>query len=611
MSGPQTERGVTGPGMQPAMATLYEAATGGGAPRVLVVEDSATQAAALAALLEDHGYEVVVARDGTAALGLVPTERFDLVLSDIVMPGMTGYEVCRRIKRDLGHPDLPVVLLTGLSDPMDIVRGLECGADNYITKPYERAHLLGRVRQVLDNRRLRRQPGGEGVDITFLGNRFTITAEKEQILDLLVSSYEELVRTNQAVRQAEVRARFLAEASGILATSLDAETILRELARFVVPAMADLCVADLVESDGRVRRVEVAHATPQLAAAAEALASRPPSPERPSLVTRVLDERRPMLVEDLAAAGAESAPLEPSVLEGARTLGVRSLLAVPLVARGHTLGALVFLTAGRRRAFTSDDLALANELARQAALALDNARLYTEAQLATRARDDVLAIVSHDLRNPIHAIYMAASFLMDILPEESDVADVAVSRRQSEVIQRAARRANALIGDLLDVTRIEAGRLTVNAQRVDARELLDDAMHDASPLARQKGLALGSHAPDRLPQVRADRERVAQVFSNLIGNAIKFSPQGGRVKVVAAVAEGAVLFSVTDSGPGVSAEDLPHLFDRYWQARETQHLGTGLGLFIARGIAEAHGGTLWAESQVGAGSTFHFTLPLA
>jgi signal transduction histidine kinase len=173
---------------------------------VLLVEDSPTQAAALAALLEEHGYVVREARTAEAALRLLadPAEAVELVLSDVVMPGMSGYELCRRIKQDPARRALPVVLLTSLADPMDIIRGLECGADNYLTKPYEPEALLARLRQVLENVALRGAPRADGsVDITFLGTRFTITSEKERILDLLLSSFEELVRTNAALRAAE------------------------------------------------------------------------------------------------------------------------------------------------------------------------------------------------------------------------------------------------------------------------------------------------------------------------------------------------------------------------------------------------------------------------
>ena len=607
MSAPDHTRPTPTPTPAPAPA-----ARAGGPRRVLVVEDSATQAAALAALLEEHGYETVVAHDGAAALARVADTALDLVLSDVVMPGLSGYEVCRRIKSELGRRDLPVVLLTGLSDPMDIIRGLESGADNYITKPYDRALLLARVRQVLDNREVRRRaPDGGGVDITFLGARFTITADKEQILDLLVSSYEELVRTNHAVRQAEQRSRFLAEANGVLAASLDPDTVLGSLARFAVPALADVCIADAVDEEGHLRRVEVAVAAPPLDRLAAALRAHAPPGLGAGLVAHVLRERAPVLLPDVPDDALRDLAPDGEALAEARAVPARSLIAVPLAARGHTLGALSFLRGPTRPRFGADDLALAQELARQTALAVDNARLYHAAQQATRARDDVLAIVSHDLRNPIHAIYMAASFLLEVLPDAEGDPTAALSRRQAEVVRRSAQRANALIGDLLDVTRIEAGRLTVSAVPVGAAELVADAVHDATPLALDKGQRLVTACADALPSVHADRGRIAQLFGNLLGNAIKFTPPGGRVTLRAEADGREVRFAVVDTGPGIAPDHLPHLFDRYWQARETAELGTGLGLFIARGIAEAHGGRLWAESEPGAGSTFWFTLPVA
>lgn len=603
----------SGPRPTPSVrASMRTPATGQGyRARVLVVEDSATQAAALAALLTAHGYEAVVARSGEEALSLVPGGAVELVLTDIMMPGISGYDVCRAIKALPGGSDLPVVLLTGLSDPMDIVRGLECGADNYITKPYADEHLLTRVRQVMATRDMRRasRPGG-AVDITFLGERFTITAGKEQILDLLVSSYEELVRTNDQVRQAARRARFLAEASGVLTASLDADTILRDIGRLVVPTLADVCLMDLVAPDGDARRVEVVSINPRFTSAAAVLRGLPPALAAGTLAADALEARSAVLQREArdtdaallwgAAAGHDAGSLTTA-------LEAHTVMVVPLIARGHALGVLTLVASTPSRHWGVDDIALAEELARQVALAVDNARLYAEAQQATRARDDVLAIVSHDLRNPVHAISMAASFVLELLPE--GVSEQALARSQMATIQRAAQRATSLIRDLLDITRIEAGRLVVEPTPRPPADLVADALDEVGAMATDKKITITVGVDPDLPLVLADAGRVIQVFSNILGNAIKFTPEHGTITLTARRAEGAVHFAIHDSGPGIPAGHLPHLFNRYWQARETQKLGTGLGLFIAKGIVEAHGGTLWVESTMGEGSVFTFSLP--
>ena len=228
------------------------------------------------------------------------------------------------------------------------------------------------------------------------------------------------------------------------------------------------------------------------------------------------------------------------------------------------------------------------------------------AEAASRARDAVLAIVSHDLRNPVGSVITAAAFLLDTLADEVLATP---QGQQVGVIHRAARRANRLLEDLMDVTRIESGGLSVDVAPVQAPGLLADAAEAMRGLAEENDVKLLTDPAGQLPCVLADRDRILQVFANLAGNAVKFTPAGGTVTLGAVCAEGVVRFSVADTGPGMSAEQVERAFDRFWQAGRADRRGVGLGLGIARGIVEAHGGMLSVTSAPNEGAIFHFTLP--
>jgi len=222
-----------------------------------------------------------------------------------------------------------------------------------------------------------------------------------------------------------------------------------------------------------------------------------------------------------------------------------------------------------------------------------------------RARDDTMSVVSHDLRNPVNAVKMLAGAVLqpsqrDTLPGE--VAD------QVRVIQSAAQQMDTLIQDLLDMSRAEAGRFAVDARPVAACDLLRDALRTLGPLAEDKGVVIETEWDEALPDVQVDPERIAQVVSNIVGNAIKFTPTGGNIRVSAAARPDVIEVAVADTGPGVAASHLPHVFDRYWQSSR-RNRGAGLGLPIAKAIIEAHGGRIWVESAEGKGATFFFTLP--
>ena len=577
--------------------------------RVLIVEDSATQAAALADLLDHAGYITRVARSAEQALAFMAQgEQFDLVLSDVVMPGMDGYDFTRRIRASAEWAELPIVLLTSLSDPLAIVRGLAAGADHYVTKPYAPEWLLTRLRQVLDRltdpHALRPQP----ITVDLLGTPFTIRATKEQILELLVSSYSDLARTSEAVREAERRARFLAEAGELLSSSLDAHQVLRELAHLAVPRIAEVCAADLLDTEGTLRRVELAHAVANADAACVEGDGTRAADAASAAVVRAMAQRLTQEVFRADDASLLDVARDAGLATQLTTSGPYTQIVVPLVARDRVLGVLQFLLAASRP-HAPEDVLFLEDLTRRAALAVDNALLYGEAQRATRARDDVLAIVSHDLRNPLNTIQMSSSFLLDVL-SEPDAANVPIIP-QLEIIGRATRRANALIQDLLDVSRIDAGTLAVANAPTSAEQLLNDAVLEQEPIVLAKQLTFVHEWTGPDVDVAADRSRIGQVFSNLVGNAVKFTASGGTITLRGHRADAMVRFEIIDDGAGISTEHLPHLFDRFWQATQASRAGAGLGLFIVKGIVDAHGGHVEIVSTPGAGTTFRFTLPVA
>jgi signal transduction histidine kinase len=243
--------------------------------------------------------------------------------------------------------------------------------------------------------------------------------------------------------------------------------------------------------------------------------------------------------------------------------------------------------------------ALTNQVGRSA---MD--RLYGEAQQVIDARAEVLRVVSHDLRNPLNTIIMGTSSLLEFSLSEQQ-------SKQLKIIKRAAERMNRLIQDLLNVSIIEAGRLTVDPRPTDLRALVAEVVDTLGPLAAEKSLQLEMALPAQLPEVRADAARILQVFSNLVGNAIKFTPERGRITLAAVVTGGSVRCDIIDTGPGIPQEQLPRIFGRFWQATRGDRRGIGLGLSIAKGIIDAHGERLWVTSNVGEGTIFSFTLAVA
>lgn len=399
--------------------------------------------------------------------------------------------------------------------------------------------------------------------------------------------------------------RLLAEVGALFASSLEYEETLSNIVRLVVRDLADYCVVDVLEQ-GELRRLRVESRDPSNARVCDLLARLSLDPRRPHLLRSVLETGRPFLVGRLSPGDVESLSQSEEHLRALRAMDPRSVIAVPLLAHGKLLGGMALVSSASSHVYGPPDLHLAEEIGLRAALSIENALLFQAAGRALQARDDVLGVVAHDLRNPLGAIRMQAAHLQRLAP----AADPRL-RKAVVAIERAAARMNRLIQDLLDVARVEAGRLSVERTRVAAAPLVSDSVECQRALASAASIELRADVPEELPEVWADRDRLLQVFENLVGNALAFTGAGGSVTVGVAPRDGDVQFWVADTGCGIAAEDLPHVFDRFWQARRPGRRGAGLGLAIVKGIVEAHGGRVWVESAPGRGSTFRFTIPAA
>jgi PAS domain S-box-containing protein len=421
--------------------------------------------------------------------------------------------------------------------------------------------------------------------------------------------YDEQRRLRHEAQAAERRASFLAEATTLLSSSLDYEKTLQAVAHAAVPWVADWCGVDILGEDGSVRRLAVAHVDPAKVEWARELAERYPyDPEDTRGVPAVLRTGKSELYEEIPDELLAAAARDEEHLRVMRDIGFRAAMVVPLAAHGRPFGVITFVTAESGRRYNATDLAFAEDLARRASLAVENARLYRQAREANRIKDEFLATLSHELRTPLTAILGWASML------KSGGFDEEATRRAVETIERNARAQRQIVEDVLDVSRIITGKLRLELRPVELRPLVQDSVETIRPAAEAKGVYLSTLLAPDAGVVSADPDRLQQVLWNLLSNSVKFTPRGGRVEVELRREGAQAVLRVSDTGEGIAPEFLPHVFERFRQAdmgTTRQHGGLGLGLAIVRHLAELHGGTVEAESAgLGRGATFRLRLPL-
>jgi PAS domain S-box-containing protein len=407
-------------------------------------------------------------------------------------------------------------------------------------------------------------------------------------------------------RREEAALRLLSSTGAELSSTLDVAETLRAVTRLAVPALADFCIVDALREDGTRERVAVGHARAEDAELAEQVRRAGPAPGGP--LSEALRTLKPVLIpvvnapEVLDATACDAS--HRTVLSGIKG---RSLLAVPLLARGRPLGVIGFVFSHSDRRYGPLDVALAEEVCRRAALAIDNATLYQRAEEANRAKDEFLATVSHELRTPLSAILGWTRLL------RGGGLSLEKQARALETLDRNARVQARLVEDLLDVSRIVAGETRLETAAVEMARVVDSALEALRPAAEAKQIALCIHL-DRELLVAGDADRLQQVTWNLLSNAIKFTEPKGSVSVTLQTSGSQLELTVSDTGRGMAADFLPHVFERFRQADATPTRSTGglgLGLSIVRHLVELHGGTVSAASPgTGQGATFTVRLPL-
>ncbi|GAB4213236.1 MAG: hypothetical protein OHK0022_50100 [Roseiflexaceae bacterium] len=458
-----------------------------------------------------------------------------------------------------------------------------------------------------------------GLGLNFRTAR-TFSAEERTFMDTLAQQCAQaIVRARlysaeqaalAASSAASDRAAFLAEATALLTSSLEYDTTLEHLARLAVPRLADWCIIDVQEPDGTLHPVAIAHRQPERAVLVQELRERYPldaQPDHP--VVRVIQTGQALILPEdphapLAMAGFDAG--HSALLE---VLEVRSKMVVPLIARGVTLGTLSFVSAQPGR-YSTAELALSEELARRAELALDNARLYRAAQQAVQIRDQFLSIASHELKTPLTSIFGNVQLLQRRLTREGALGER--DTRTLRAVVEQTDRLRKLVDALLDISRLQAGQLSVARDLVDLGVLVRQVVAEVQPTLEQHTLTC--QTPTAVLVVRGDALRLEQVLQNLIQNAVKYSPAGGPVHVQAELRDGLVRVHVIDQGIGIPAAALPRIFQRFYRAAnaDTRHIsGMGVGLYVVSEIIGLHSGQVTVESAEGQGSTFTISLPLA
>jgi PAS domain S-box-containing protein len=685
---------------------------------ILLVDDHIENLVALEAVLSNLDQNLVRAESGLDALRLLLNHEFALIILDVDMPIMNGFETAAMIRQREKSRHTPIIFLTAVNKTeQHIFKGYALGAVDYLTKPFVPEVLLAKISAFVElhkkTEEVKRQAkllqqivaelAGSNDEIRKLNVELqserdfvsTVLDTAHSIVVVLDASYK-IVRANRAFERtlgytqdevkgqtlasffvsagpwqdmpeaenywraqdgtarliawskttlapdhviltgnditerkraeqqrerfirgeaarleaeaSERRSAFLAEASTMLATTLDYERTLINISRLAIPTFADWCFVYLALSGHEITSGLIAHVDPAKEHLAQQVQIGPQDLSNDALpVVRVFQSGTPELLPDISDEELRDTVTDNTKYEALKELGLRSAVVVPITSRHSVLGVIGFASATPKR-YASTELIFAQDLARRISLAVENARLYREAQEANRAKDEFLATLSHELRTPLNAILGWIQIL------RSKRLDEVTTARAFEAIERNAKAQAELIEDMLDVSRIITGRLRLEMQPIRLSEAVEGALDSLRPTAEAKGVRLECNLmPDR-GIISGDPYRLQQIVWNLVSNAVKFTPATGVVRVILEYKDLEAKLIVSDTGRGISRQFLPYVFDRFRQAETMVSRtagGLGLGLSIARHLVELHAGLIEASSEgEGRGATFTVTLPL-
>ena len=544
--------------------------------------------------------------DGYALWLLDETRVWHIIKSEGISPDFSA----RSIETQEGSSPAASVLLTEALPVEDVAAMSLLAAQRHL---YEREG----VRSMLVCP-MRIGPSGAGTLVFYYRERHAFSRMEVQTAQALanlssaalntVDLYESQRKGREAAESAGRHVAFLANAAAVLSESLDYQQTLGAVARLAVPDISDWCAVDISTEEGTFERLAIAHVDPAKLDIVRSLEQQyPTNPEIPGGVRFVTRTGQPALLENIPRETLLAAGRNDEHRRLLETLGICSYMCVPLISASGTFGAISFAFAESGRHYVKEDLNFAQEVAARASLAIENARAYKRTHEANRLKDEFLATLSHELRTPLNAILGYAQMLKAQMLKGQQASQAV------EIVTRNAEGLRQIIDDVLDVSRIVAGKIRLNVKPADIVSILRASIATVRPAADAKGVALDLECERARLMISGDPDRLQQIAWNLLSNAVKFTKRGGRVQARIAHVDGHVELHVIDSGQGIEADFLPHVFERFRQADSRfsrDHGGLGLGLSIVREMVQLHGGNVSAASEgPGRGSTFIVRLP--